>query len=118
MISFHPESRAEIAECLGKRKSGATSISHAVGTASVHNDLPWRGHQQLSPLKKPVASTAIGPLLQISLVFAFQIFVFVDANNLDCQSPYSPAPLTIIGVYQQPGLASAVVQMQDANVDC
>lgn len=50
------------------RRGGATNISHIVGANAIPKDLLYRRCWQLLPLKKPIASTSIADLLQISLL--------------------------------------------------
>lgn len=61
-----------------RKKSRDITTRH--GVTGIPSDLLCRRPQQLSPMKVPMANTATTYFLQISLVFAPKIFVFIDAN--------------------------------------
>ena len=92
-----------------KKENCATSISCTVGATSVPSDLLCKQSQQLSPEKKPVS-------LQISLVFAPQLFIFAVASCISpsCYPTPRPGPL----MAASPGLGScASAKKQHHTVD-
>lgn len=77
-----------------------------------------RRSQQLLPLKKPMASTAITDHLQIlRLRFSFRGF---RVSGASCLSPHHSLPCPSAGgqdSHQHPAPASTVAYMQDSSLD-